>query len=525
MKRSQGIDAIESRETPWDVVVIGGGATGLGCALEAAARGYDTLLLEMHDFAKATSSRSTKLVHGGVRYLEQFQVGLVFEALQERERLQDNAPHLVRNLSFVVPSYKWWEAPYYGIGMKVYDLLAGSQNFGTSRYLNKEKTLEHLPTLEPEGLTGGIEYFDGQFDDTRLAVNMAQTATEHGGVAVNYMRVTDLTKTNGQVDGVIAHDWESDTTHEIKAETVINATGIFTDTIREMDDADAQPTLRPSQGTHIVLDRSYLPGDSAIMIPKTDDGRVLFAIPWNDRLVVGTTDMPVDDVSHEPTPTEEEISYLIEHSNRYLAKTLTPDDVLSTYAGIRPLVAPPGSSGDTSEISRTHQLSVSDSGLVTISGGKWTTYRQMAEDTLDEAIDHSGLDKRPSVTGDLKLHGATENADQYGDLKHYGADAPGLQELMDERPELEEQLDERLPIRGAQVVWAVRHEMARAVEDVLARRTRCLLLNAQASIDIAPRVAELMAEELDQDDAWVQNQVDEYTELAEGYLIPETVMA
>jgi glycerol-3-phosphate dehydrogenase len=525
MKRSQGIDAVESRQQPWDVVIIGGGATGLGCAVEAAARGYDTLLLEMHDFAKATSSRSTKLVHGGVRYLEQGNVGLVFEALHERERLQDNAPHLVRNLSFVVPNYKWWEGPYYWTGMKVYDLLAGSQNFGKSRHLNREQTIKQLPTIKKDGLRGGIEYFDGQFDDSRLAVNMAQTATEHGGITLNYMKVTDLSKTNGQVDGVIAHDEESDTTHEIKAKTVINATGIFTDTIREMDDAGAQPTLRPSQGTHIVLDRSYLPGDSAIMIPKTDDGRVLFAIPWNDRLVVGTTDEPVDKVSHEPTPTEEEISYLIEHSNRYLAKPLEPDDVLSTFAGIRPLVAPPGSSGDTSEISRTHQLSVSDSGLVTISGGKWTTYRQMAEDTIDKAAEHSGLDKRPSVTGDLELHGAHENADQFGDLKHYGADAPALQELMEERPELEETLDDRLPIRGAQVVWAARHEMARTVEDVLSRRTRSLLLDAQASIDIAPRVAELMAEELGHDDAWVDTQVEEYTEVAEGYLVPDTVTA
>ncbi len=525
MDRNEGIEAIESRDTPWDVVVIGGGATGLGCAVEAAARGYDTLLLEMTDFAKATSSRSTKLVHGGVRYLEQFQVGLVFEALHERERLQDNAPHLVRNLSFVVPNYKWWEGPYYWTGMKVYDALAGSQNFGKSRHLNRKETIEQLPTIEKTGLRGGIQYFDGQFDDSRLAVNMAQTATEHGGVTVNYMKVTDLTKTNGQVDGVIAQDLESDTTHEIRAQSVINATGIFTDTIREMDDADAQPTLRPSQGTHIVLDRSYLPGDSAIMIPKTDDGRVLFAIPWNDRLVVGTTDVPIDDVSHEPMPTEEEISYLIEHSNRYLAKDLKPDDVLSTFAGIRPLVAPPGSSGDTSEISRTHQLSVSDSGLVTISGGKWTTYRQMAEDTIDEAAEHSTLQERPSVTGDLKLHGAHENAEQFGDLKHYGADAPAIQEIMEERPELEDKMDERLPIRGAQVIWAVRHEMARKVEDVLARRTRCLLLDAQASIDIAREVAELMAEELGEDDDWVEQEVDDYTELAQRYQVPETVTA
>jgi glycerol-3-phosphate dehydrogenase len=525
MKRAQGIEAVASRDTPWDLLIIGGGATGLGCAVEAASRGYDTLLLEMHDFAKATSSRSTKLVHGGVRYLEQGNVSLVFEALHERERLQDNAPHLVRNLSFVVPNYEWWEGPYYWTGMKVYDLLAGSQNFGTSRHLNRAETIEQLPTIQQDGLRGGIQYFDGQFDDSRLAVNMAQTATEQGGVTLNYMKVTDLTKTNGEVDGVVARDAETGTTHEIAARAVINATGIFTDTIREMDDPEAPSTLRPSQGTHIVLDRSFLPGESAIMIPKTDDGRVLFAIPWNDRVVVGTTDVEVDSVDHEPQPTEAEISYLIDHSNRYLAKTVHREDVLSVFAGIRPLVAPPGSGGDTSDIARDHQLYVSDSGLVTISGGKWTTYRQMAEDTIDRALEQGGLSARPSVTKDLKLHGAHEQSEQFGDLARYGSDAEPIQALMDERPDLAEPLDDRLPIRGAQVVWAARHEMARTVEDVLSRRTRSLLLDAQASIDIAPRVAELMAEELDEDSAWIDDQVDAFTEVAEGYLIPETVAA
>jgi glycerol-3-phosphate dehydrogenase len=520
MQRQDGIDALNARQAPWDVVIVGGGATGLGCAVEAASRGYDTLLLEMHDFAKATSSRSTKLVHGGVRYLEQGNVSLVFEALHERERLQDNAPHLVRNLSFVVPSYKWWEGPYYWTGMKVYDLLAGSQNFGKSRHLSRSETLEQLPTIEAEGLRGGIEYFDGQFDDTRLAVNMAQTAVEQGGVLLNYVKVTDLTKnSHGEVDGVVAHDQETDTSYEIGAKAVINATGIFTDTIREMDDAEAASTLRPSQGTHIVLDRSFLPGESAIMIPKTDDGRVLFAIPWNNRVVVGTTDVPVDEVNHEPEPTEAEISYLIEHSNRYLAKTVRPDDVLSVFAGIRPLVAPPDSGGSTSEIARDHQLYVSDSGLVTISGGKWTTYRQMAEDTIDRASEQGNLPPHPSVTNELKLHGAHPNADQFGDLAAYGSDASALQALMDERPALAEPLDDRLPIRGAQVVWAVRHEMARTVEDVLSRRTRCLLLDAQASIDIAPQVASLMAEELDANASWVQDQVAAYEAVAKNYLM------
>lgn len=525
MDRTQGINALTSRQEPWDFVIIGGGATGLGCAVEAAARGYDPLLLEMHDFAKATSSRSTKLVHGGVRYLEQGNVSLVFEALHERERLQDNAPHLVRNLSFVVPSYKWWEGPYYWTGMKVYDLLAGSQNFGTSRHLGRADTIEQLPTIEQNGLRGGVQYFDGQFDDTRLAVNMAQTAVDHGGVALNYMKVTDLQKTNGEVTGVVAHDQESGITHEIDAHAVINATGIFTDTIREMDDPGAAPTLRPSQGTHIVLDRSFLPGESAIMIPKTDDGRVLFAIPWNNRVVVGTTDVAVEEVSHEPVPTEDEVSYLIEHANRYLAKRVEPSDVLSTFAGIRPLVAPPGSSGDTSDIARDHQLHVSTSGLVTISGGKWTTYRQMAEDTIDRAIAQGALSHSPSTTGSLRLHGAHDNADQFGDLSAYGADAPALQALMEERPELEPPLDDRLPIRGAQVVWAAREEMARTVEDVLARRTRCLLLNAEASIDIAPRVAELLAEERGRPASWAEAQVDAFTDTARDYMIRSAVPA
>jgi glycerol-3-phosphate dehydrogenase len=471
----------------------------------------------MHDFAKATSSRSTKLVHGGVRYLEQGNVSLVFEALHERERLQENAPHLVRNLSFVVPNYKWWEGPYYWAGMKVYDLLAGSQNFGKSRHLSRTETLDRVPTVRADGLRGGIQYFDGQFDDTRLAVNMAQTATEQGGVLLNYLEVTDLTKTNGQIDGVVAHDRETGTTHEIPGKVVINATGIFTDTIREMDDADAPSTLRPSQGTHIVLDRSFLPGDSAIMIPKTDDGRVLFAIPWNNRVVVGTTDVAVDDARHEPEPTDDEVSYLIEHANRYLDETVGPEDVRSVFAGIRPLVAPPDSSGRTSDIARDHQLYVSDSGLVTISGGKWTTYRQMAEDTIDRAAEQGGLPARASVTADLPLHGAHPNADRFGDLAAYGADAPALQDLMDERPALAEPLDDRLPIRGAQVVWAVRHEMARTVEDVLARRTRCLLLHAQASVEVAPQVAELMAQELDEDAAWVQDQVAAYEDTAQKY--------
>lgn len=518
MKRKQGLQALRSRREPWDVIVVGGGATGLGCAVEAAARGYDVILLEMHDFAKATSSRSTKLVHGGVRYLQQGNVSLVLEALQERGTLQENAPHLVHSFPFVVPNYNWWEGPYYGIGLKLYDILAGRQNFGRSKHLSRQETMKRLPTVEPEGLRGGIVYYDGQFDDARLAVNLAQTAVEQGGTVLNYAKVTGLTKANGVVDGVMVRDQETEQTYEVDGHSVVNATGIFTDTIREMDDPDAAPTLRPSRGTHMVLDRSFLPGDSAIMVPETDDGRVLFAIPWLDRIIVGTTDEPVDDVDLEPTPSQSELDFLLDHAQRYLTKDPGPEDVCSVFSGIRPLVAPPGSNGTTSEISREHELHVSDSGLVTISGGKWTTYRKMAADTINRVAPLAGLQERDSPTTNLNIHGWHDNPQRFGDLAAYGSDALPMRELMNERPGLKEKLDDRLPIRGAQVVWAVRHEMARTVEDVLSRRTRCLLLDAQASIDVAPRVAELMAEEMDRDAQWERREVEEFSAVADQYL-------
>jgi glycerol-3-phosphate dehydrogenase len=522
MRREDAQSTLDAHDGPWDFVIIGGGATGLGCGIEAAARGYHTLLLEMHDFAKATSSRSTKLVHGGVRYLEQGNVSLVLEALKERGRLQRNAPHLVHNRAFVVPNYDWWEGPYYGIGMKVYDLLAGRQGFGRSEHLNRSETMDYLPTVDPDGLRGGIVYYDGQFDDTRLAVNMAQTFVEQGGTALNYLKVTDLQKdSKGVVTGVEAECQESGSTYAIAAKAVINATGIFTDSIRRMDNPEAQPTLRPSQGTHLVLDRSFLPGDAAIMIPKTDDGRVLFAIPWNDRVVVGTTDEEVDGPTLEPTPTSDEIDFLLEHAGRYLTRAPTPDDVLSVFAGIRPLVTDPSppSSGDTSEISRDHVLHISKNGLVTISGGKWTTYRKMAADTIDQAATLADLDEQPSVTKHLHMHGWHEYPETFGAFEQYGSDAPDLRRLIRERPDLERQLDDRLPIRAVQVVWAVRHEMARTVEDVLARRTRSLLLNAQAAIDIAPGVASLMAEEKGYDADWERGQVEAFRDVAEGYVL------
>ncbi|HLT82815.1 MAG TPA: FAD-dependent oxidoreductase, partial [Phototrophicaceae bacterium] len=397
MNRDAMLAALDGADEPWDVLIVGGGATGLGCAIDAASRGYRTVLLEQADFAKGTSSRSTKLVHGGVRYLRQGNVALVLDALRERGRLLANAPHLVRDLPFVVPNYAWWEGPFYGIGLKVYDLLAGRSGFGRSRRLSREETLERIPTLEPDGLDGGVLYYDGQFDDARLAVNMAQTAAEQGAVVLNYVEVVGLVKEEGEVRGVEARDVETGAERVVRARVVVNATGVFTDAIRRMDDAEAPPMVTPSQGVHLVLDRDFLPGETAIMVPKTDDDRVLFAIPWYDRVVVGTTDTPVDGAVLEPRPLAEEVEFLLRHAARYLTRDPRPEDVQSVFAGLRPLVANP-EAGSTAELSRDHTLLISPAGLVTITGGKWTTYRHMAEDTIDRAALLAGLPERACET-------------------------------------------------------------------------------------------------------------------------------
>jgi len=521
MNRDEMLAAVRRAAGPWDFVIVGGGATGLGCAVEAASRGYKTLLLERSDFAKGTSSRSTKLVHGGVRYLRQGNVSLVLEALRERGHLIKNAPHLVRSTAFVVPNYRWWEGPFYGIGMKVYDLLAGRSGFGRSKLLSKRRTLKLLPTIEPEGLDGGVIYYDGQFDDARLAINLAQTAAEHGGILLNYARVVGLTKAaDGEVKGARFRDEETGEELEVSAKVVINATGVFTDDLRRMDNADAPPMVSPSQGVHIVLDRSFLPGDTAVMVPKTDDGRVLFAIPWHHVVLVGTTDTPVKSASLEPRPLDEELKFLLDHAGRYLSKKPKAADVLSNFAGLRPLVAGGNEEGSTAEISRDHSLVTSRTGLVTITGGKWTTYRTMAEDTVDTAALLADLPDKPSITRTLRVHGWHADSSAFGDFAFYGSDAEPLRRLIAENPDLDARLHDRLPLLAAQVVWAARQEMARTVEDVLSRRTRCLLFDAKASIEAAPRTAALLAKELGRDAEWERSQVADFTELARGYMMP-----
>lgn len=516
MQRDEMVDRLESERRKWDVVVVGGGATGLGVAVDAAVRGYSTLLLEQADFAQGTSSRSTKLVHGGVRYLQQGNVGLVLEALRERGLLIRNAPHLVRNLGFVVPNYDWWEGPFYGVGLKVYDMLAGQLGLGPSRTLSREETLERLPTIEAEGLRGGVIYHDAQFDDARLAVALARTAARAGGVLLNYARVERLLKADGLVSGVVVRDLESGAEHEVRARVVVNATGVFTDEVRRMDEPDARGIIEPSQGVHIVLDPRFHPGDAAIMVPHTSDKRVLFAVPWHGRVIVGTTDTPVPEVSLEPRAMQSELDYLLEHAARYLAHDPGPEDVLSVWAGLRPLVRAEDAKS-TAALSRDHSVLTSASGLVTITGGKWTTYRKMAQDTVDHAAVVGGLEPRTCGTDTLELHGFWME-DTPPAWAAYGSEATELERLADERPGLGDFLHPDLTYRFAEVVWAVRHEMARTLEDVLSRRTRALLLDARAARACARPVAELMAAELGRDDAWVAAQVEDFERLAGGYL-------
>jgi glycerol-3-phosphate dehydrogenase len=518
MNRDKMRSRIEAHTEPWDMVVIGGGATGVGIAVDAASRGYDILLLEQSDFGKGTSSRSTKLIHGGVRYLQQGNIALVMEALKERGYLRRNAPHLVHDLAFVVPNYDWWEAPFYGIGLKVYDLLAGRYGFGPSKLLSKEETLKRIPNIRREGLRGGIIYHDGQFDDARLLINLVRTAAHQGAALLNYAGVTRLLK-NGQgfLSGLMFQDGESATEHPVSAKVIINATGPFSDSVRRMDDPEASAIIAPSQGIHLVFDRSFLPGASAIMVPHTKDGRVMFAIPYLGRTLVGTTDTPISDSSLEPRPLDEEIDFILETAGAYLEKVPSMKDILSIFTGIRPLVRTKDEKS-TAALSRDHTIHISNSGLVTIAGGKWTTYRQMAEDCVDHALAMTDLEIRPCVTKHLNVHGFHKTAEKFGPFAMYGADAPELMDLLHTNPALQEPLHPELSACAGEVIWSVRFEAARTVDDFLSRRTRSLLLNARAARQAAPKVAALMAGELGRDARWEKEQVTAFHEISEAYL-------
>ncbi len=522
MKRENYISRLSNPEERWDFIVIGGGATGLGIAVDAASRGYKTVLLEQSDFSKGTSSRSTKLVHGGVRYLQNGDIPLVREALRERGYLSKNAPHLVKNQRFIIGNYRWWEKPFYTIGLTLYDLLAGRMGLGHSVPMSRKEVIKHLPQIEQKNLKGGVVYHDGQFDDSRLAVNLMQTAIENRAVAVNYARVTKLLKDgNGQVSGVTFEDETDGGQYELKATCIINATGIFVDSIIKLDNPEEKPMVRPSQGVHLVVDKSFLGGDDAIMIPKTSDGRVMFGVPWHNRVILGTTDTPLDEFILEPVALEEEIDFILETAGRYLVKKPERKDVLCVFAGLRPLAAPVKKADETKtkEISRSHKLIVSKSGLVTITGGKWTTYRAMAEETVDVAVKTKGLPFKPCRTKHLKIHGYQKNPDRNNHLYVYGSDQSEILKLRNENPAFAKKINENLDFTVAEVIWAVRKEMARTVDDVLARRVRALYMDARISIKMAPAVASLMAEELQKDKKWEEQQVKEYTEMAKNYYL------
>jgi glycerol-3-phosphate dehydrogenase len=484
-------------EKDWDIIIIGGGATGLGAAVDAASRGYRTLLVEAYDFAKGTSSRSTKLVHGGVRYLEQGNIKLVREALRERGWLLQNAPHITTAIPFVLPVYSVWQKLYYGIGLSIYDTLSAKLSLGKTKWLSKQKTLEYLPGLSAENLSGGIVYYDGQFDDARLAIDLAKTAASHGAVVINYCKAAALIKTKNKITGIIAKDTLSGESYELKARAVINATGVFTDEVLHLDNPTYEPIVSPSQGIHIVVDKSFFPGGNALLIPKTEDNRVLFAVPWHNKVVIGTTDTPVQKTAMEPKPLEEEINFVIHHANKYFKQAITRKDVASVFAGLRPLVKNRGTAS-TAALSRDHVIIVSTTGLITITGGKWTTYRKMAEDAVDNAAFVGKLPRRLCLTKKLPI-ASTENGQTNisgNKILHAG-----------------------FVITDEDVEYFVTEEMAMTVEDVLARRTRLLFLDARSAKAKAKQVAEKIAKILLLDELWVKEQVKQFNALTKQYTL------
>jgi glycerol-3-phosphate dehydrogenase len=527
LNRDAALERIRHTDSPWDILVIGGGATGVGIAMDAASRGFQTLLVEQSDFGKGTSSRSTKLVHGGVRYLEQGNLTLVRDALRERACLRRNAPHLVKDLPFLIPCKGRWERFYYGLGLKLYDLLAGGQGFGRSHAISLEKAKAMAPALRPEVLSGGVVYHDGQFDDARLLINMVRTAADQGGCLVNYLGVEQLTFDSQQrIDGVIAIDHETGEAIKIKSRCVVNATGPFSDSIRKLENPSCEKMIAASQGVHVVLPKRFYPGGAAMIVPKTADGRVVFMIPWHDHVLIGTTDTAIRDVGLEPEAHPSEIDFLLDTAADYLVEPPQRCDITAVFTGIRPLVKDARHSR-TASLSRDHLIQVSAQGLVTIAGGKWTTYRKMAEDCVDRVITAFDFKSRPCRTRSLMIHGANAigheanaSRQEAESRSYYGTDLAAVQRLESQSPRLAEALSPDLPIRPSDVIWAVRHEMARTVDDVLARRTRSLLCDARSSLQVMPCVVALMADELGRDLSWCESQQNEFRKIA-GHFLPE----
>ena len=517
MDRQLMLQNMEGQEK-WDLVVIGGGATGLGAALDAASRGYKTLLIEKYDFAKGTSSRSTKLVHGGVRYLAQGNIKLVLHALQERGRLLKNAPHITHAQAFVLPVYSFLQKCYYAIGLSVYDILSGQLSLGKTSLLSRKKTLEALPAINPKKLSGAILYYDGQFDDARLAIDIAAKAIASGAVALNYMAATGFEKENGKITGVMLKDTITHANYTVKTAAVINATGVFTDEVLRMDNPNQPERVAPSQGIHLVIDKKYFPGNNALMIPKTDDGRVLFAVPWNEKVILGTTDTAVNHIDAEPKPLAEEIDFILHHFNKYCTTAIKPEEVLSVYVGLRPLVKP-GKHITTAQTTRDHTILVSETNLITVVGGKWTTYRKMAEDVVNHACTIGKLEKKSCITATLSLGEIEPSLLRDHPLFKYGKHAKEILQLMQEMPDGKEKIHPNYSYTKAEITWIIRNEMPQTVEDILSRRIRLLILDARAAIECSVMVAALLKAELQKDNQWMQEQIDNFKFLAKQYLL------
>jgi glycerol-3-phosphate dehydrogenase len=519
MNRTKVLQAIEENQD-FDFIIIGGGATGLGAALDATLRGFSTLLVEKSDFTKGTSSRSTKLVHGGVRYLAQGNVYMVLEALRERGYLKRNASHLVRNQAFIIPNYRWWEGIFYTVGLTLYDLMAGRLSFGRSIHLNSDQVKKDLPGINERGLKGGVLYHDGQFDDSRLAIDILHSVFEQGGIAVNYFPAIAILKdVSGKVNGISARDDTSGKVYQLKSHAVINATGVWVDDILKMDHPETEKLVIPSQGVHLVLDKRFLPGPYALMIPKTDDGRVLFAVPWHDHMVVGTTDTPLEQALEEPVALEKEIDFILNTAGRYFKTAPLREDVLTVFAGLRPLSAPKKSGSRTKEISRSHKVIVSLSGLLTITGGKWTTYRKMAQDVVDKAITTTGLKFTPSLSKDFKISGYCKEIIEGDPFSVYGSRRENILELIRKNPDFGKKLHPDLTYFLAEVIWICRNEMVIKLEDMLARRLRVLFLNARAAMEIAPDVAGIMAKELNWSEEKINSEISDFKEIAKKYIL------
>ena len=500
----------------WDVVIIGGGASGLGIALDASKRGYKTLLLEKYDFGKGTSSRSTKLIHGGVRYLQNGDISLVIESLKERGILKRNAPHLVQDLSFVIPTYDWWASPFYGIGMKIYDMMAGKLGLGKSEIISKQETEKLIPNVNKKGLRGGVIYHDGQFDDSRMAITLALSADSKKTALLNYCNVEGLIKKDGEIKGLNFTDSINSKKYQIKSKVVINATGVFAEEIIRMDQPKIEKMIQPSQGVHIVLERRFLKSKHAILIPQTSDGRVLFAVPWKNYVIVGTTDTQVKKASEEPKALKEEVDFILKNAGKYMSVKPKKDDIKSVFAGLRPLAAT-SNKQSTKEVSRSHKIDISPSGLISVLGGKWTTYRKIAEDAINTAISINKLKKKKCKTERTKLFGFKRNVSWsdpmhvYGSLKKKVESLGGIND--------NKSLSNKFYISNNIIEWSIIHEMALTVEDILARRTRCVFLDSKESKRIAPIVAQKMADVLGEDDKWIDAELKKFNKLIKNYIV------